>query len=498
MEFKSWLSDDKQSFLEDALAGLVAMHVTAYTEARKEPEKLRNATVDQNKKFKEPQRGLFDDDDAHAANVEKAKEIHKIQSGKRPEWNGCEITPISSYDKEIRALQIYAQESADHFAQVLLFSPLSANVNFGKHWDNFPVVMTVLVTEFPDKIKPKKATDKGKTAVEILQDRLAWFDQTKYGLGATVAGWKYNTIAHVWNNRHELKSKLDGIHKSGGSDADLILAMQGIPGVAPVKAGFIAQLIYGKAGCIDTHNIDIYSRAFPELKDELKDTLWQKKTGGEDNPIEIPANKDSVNRYAGTLDKLKKKGIGTRELWDVWVDFVGHMYKAILDGGRGLYAEIGPALNPKDPKYADLITTVPKERMLATGKKKQGNRVGVDTITGSDAGGGASLTHDLPAHHPYEMLKQLHKANRGDKDALPFATAVTRAPKMMGPRPAGLHYFEPAIDQDSGDVDQDRLKDLLKGYGDMGVDKMKRKMARKENIKKRADSQGSLFDLSGE
>ncbi|MGG2382983.1 hypothetical protein, partial [Salmonella enterica] len=86
------------------------------------------------------------------------------------------------------------------------------------------------------------------------------------------------------------------------------------------------------------------------------------------------------------------------------------MYKAILDGGKGLYAEIGPALNPKDPKYAGLITTVSKERMLATGKKQQGNIVGVDTITGSPSGGGASMTHDLPAHHPHDMLKQLHRA----------------------------------------------------------------------------------------
>lgn len=353
--------------------------------------------------------------------------------------------------------------------------------------------MTVLVTEFPDKIKAKKASDKGKTPVEILQDRLAWFDQTKYGLGATVAGWKYNTIVYVWNNRHELKSKMDAIHKGGGSDADLIMAMQAIPGVAPVKAGFIAQLIYGRAGCIDTHNIDIYSRAFPDLKGELKDSLWQKKSGKNDNPEDLPANRDSVERYTGTLSKLKDRGIGTKELWDVWVDFVGHMYKAILDGGKGLYSEIGPALNPKDPKYADLITTVPKERMLATGKKQQGDKVGVDTITGSNAGGGASMTHDLPAHHPHEMLKHLHKAARGDKDALPFATAVRREPKMMGPQPAGLHYFGPAIDQDSGDVDPDRLKDLLKGYGNEGVEKMKRKMARKATIKQDKDSRQSLF-----
>ncbi len=499
MKFKSWFEEEKLQFLDEALAGIVAINVGSLLEGRKEPDRLRNAVVNQDRIFTNPTRGLFDTDDEYKSTIDQAKQAHQISSGKRPDWKGCAVTPISAYDKEIRALQIYAGESADHFAQVLLFSPLSANVNFAKHWDNFPVVMTVLVTEFPDKIKPKRASDKGKTPVEILQDRLAWFDQTKYGLGATVAGWKYNTIVHVWNNRHELKAKMDSIHKSGGSDADLIMAMQEIPGVAPVKAGFIAQLIYGRAGCIDTHNIDIYSRAFPDLKGELRDDLWQKNRGkkGEDDGGGIEdssATRKAVDRYAGTLGKLKERGIGTRELWDVWVDFVGHMYKAILDGGKGLYAEIGPALNPKDPKYADLITTVPKERILATGKKQQGDKVGVDTITGSNSGGGASMTHDLPAHHPHEMLKQLHKAARGDSDTLPFATAVRREPKMMGPQPAGLHYFGPAINQDTGDVDPDRLRDLLRGYGSEGVEKMKKKMARKELLRQAQQSQRSLFD----
>lgn len=493
MKFSNWLKEDNLQFLNEALAGIVAINMGALlTEGRRDPDRLRNAVVTRNRKFTPPTRDLFDTDDQYKAKIDQAKQDHQLSMGKRPEWKGCEITPISSYDKEIRALQIYAGESADHFAQVLLFSPLSANVNFAKHWDNFPVVMTVLVTEFPDKIKPKRVSDKGKTPVEILQDRLAWFDQTKYGLGATVAGWKYDTIVYVWNNRQKLKAKMDAIHNKGGSDADLIMAMQEIPGVAPVKAGFIAQLIYGRAGCIDTHNIDIYSRVFPDLKDELQSDLWQKtknKSG-----LNQDSTRKAVDRYTGTLGKLKDRGIGTKELWDVWVDFVGHMYKAILDGGKGLYAEIGPALNPKDPKYADLITTVPKERILASGKKQHGNQIGVDTITGSSAGGGASMTHDLPAHHPHDMLKHLHKATRGDKDALPFATAVRREPKLMGPKPAGLHYFGPAINQDSGEVDPDRLKDLIKGYGREGVEKMKRKMATKAALKQEKELERSMFD----
>ena len=38
-----------------------------------------------------------------------------------------------------------------------------------------------------------------------------------------------------------------------------------VPGAQPVKAGFLMQLLWGKAGCIDTHNIDIYSKVFPDL-----------------------------------------------------------------------------------------------------------------------------------------------------------------------------------------------------------------------------------------
>lgn len=491
MHFKNWLGESRLRFLYEALTGLRDMYSFPLAEARKDPARLRNAGTG-GKLFVPPTRDLFSTDDEHDANVEAERQKHAAvqDAGKRKEWKGCPVTPISSYDKEIKALQVFAQSSADHFAQVLLFSPLSANVNFGKHWDNFPVVMTILVTEFPDKIKPTKAVDKGKSPVEILQSRLAVYDTPKYGLGATVAGWKYNTIVHVWNNRHELKAKLDGIHKGGGSDADLIMAMQEIPGVAPVKAGFIAQLIYGRAGCIDTHNIDIYSKAFPDMAGELDDSLWGKKKGGKkgEDEFDHPANRDSIERYTGTLDKLRGRGIGTRELWDVWVDFVGHMYKAILDGGKGLYADIGPALNPEDPKYAGLKATIPKERMLATGKKMNGNVIGIDTISGSDAGGGASLTHDLPAHEPHDMLKHLHKAEIGDKDALPFATAVKRDPKMMGPRPAGLHYFGPAMSQD-GEVDPDRLRDLLQGYGDQGIAKMQRKM------RKKADDKRTLFDL---
>jgi hypothetical protein len=493
MQFKEWYRPTE--FLEQALGGILAMNLRhRIDEGRKDPERLRNALVSRDGEDEGPKQqnlfGSLQSDDERKAEEEKERRDKFDQSGKRPEWNRCELTPLSSYEREIKGLQVAARSNADTFAQILLFSPLSANVNFAKHWDNIPVVYNLLVTLFPDKIKPVDAGDdkfKNEPA-KLLQKWMLPFSEKMYGLGATIGGWKYDTIAYVWNNRQELKRRLESIADSGGGDADLIMAMRDIPGVKPVKAGFIAQLLYGKAGCIDTHNIDIYGRAFPDMKGELNDKLWQKY--GKDTPRGNEVTKKTIQSYAGTLDKLKSRGIGTAELWDVWVDFVGRMYKAILPGG--LYTnKKGPALNPNDPKYKDIKTTVPKERILASGKKMKGNFVGVDTVSGDESGGGASLTHDLPRHHPHEMLKQLYKADRGDGDAADFTQAIIRQPKMMGPRPAAVHYFHPAVDPETGEVDPERLNDLIRGVGEIGGEKMRNKMQSRSDREK--EKRSTLF-----
>ena len=332
-----------------------------------------------------------------------------------------------------------------------MFSPLSANVNFAKHWDNFPVVMTILKTMFPDV-----ATKEG------LQTAIDGFGDKYYALAGTVAGWKYDTICYVWNNRERLYNELRAANKSG-SEIALLGELVKIPGVAPVKAGFIAQLIFGKSGCLDTHNIDIYTKVFPDMKDELNPELWQK--GGGKDGIETSKGIEGIKRYADTLKKLEKRGIGTLELWDVWVDFVGRMYKMITSGGRGLYADLDPALNPHDPKYAELKTNINKMRITSAGKKTDAI-VGVPTITGGTEGGGAGATHTIAAKDPLEALKQFDTMARGGKGE-DWARAV---PKFLnkhgipfdpgsGDKPAMQHYFGNAVS--GGEIDKDRIRDII-------------------------------------
>src|SRR5690606_8752940 len=105
-------------------------------------------------------------------------------------------------------------------------SPLSANVNFGKHWDNFPVLMSILRFYYPD----------GASA-EQLKQAVDAFGDAHSNLAGTIAGWKYNTITYIWNNRERLYSEIKAAAKKG-DDVDLLSALVKIPGVAPVKAGF--------------------------------------------------------------------------------------------------------------------------------------------------------------------------------------------------------------------------------------------------------------------
>ena len=294
---------------------------------------------------------------------------------------------------------------------------------------------------------------------EELQKTIKAFTDKYFAATATISGFKYDTIVHIWNNRESLFQKIKQAAK--GDDIKLLSALLPIPGVAPVKAGFMAQLIFGRSGCLDTHNIDIYTKVYPDLEPELNMSKWQKDT----SPRADKKNLEALKRYSSTLKKLNKRGIGTKELWDVWVDFVGNMYRMIVEGGHGLYGNLEPALNPNDPKYQDLKTDINKMKITAAGKKA-GGIVSVPTISGVGAGGGAGATHTIAAKDPIDILSAL---SRGE-DAPYWAKAIDRTVdpktgnpynKIMGGEPAATHYFGKALDS-KGKVDIDRLKRIIK------------------------------------
>lgn len=421
--FREWIDNNEAGV--GYVVSAIGRTILLLSEGRKNPERLRG------KEFKSAPM-LFSKDELNPTIQLPSKKILGA--------NACPITPLSGYEKHIKAIQQYAMAGPDQFAQTMIFSPLSANVPFAKHWDNFHVLMLILKHYFP------KTVD-----IPELRRIVDTFSDTWHALGHTIASFKLNTIAYIWNNKEKLFQELIDLSKEE-DDFKLIARLSQIPGVLPVKAGFMAQLLFGKAGCIDTHNIDIYSKVYPELIKDLDFRKWDRSEGG-------------IESYIKTLQKLEKKGIGTKQLWDVWVDFVEHFYKITSEHGGSMYADMGSALDPSDPAYQALKDIkIPKTRV---GQGFIKNAM-VPLVSGKH-GLGASATHLQT--DPDEILKQFnliyrqHKKGSEAASAIPYQVDKYGRPleKSIGmpTEPSSLHYFGKALDN-SGEVDPEYIKKIIR------------------------------------
>lgn len=428
MEFKKWIN------LSEGILGYVL--AACITEGRKSPETLRR---------KDFSSTLFDTTPKQILGPDE-----------------CPINPLSGYDTHIKSIQKFAFSGPEQFAQTILFSPLSANVPFTKHWDNFQVLMMILKHYFPNKVDPQK--------LEYIVDA---FNDKYHALAHTISGFKYKTIAYIWNNRENLFNELPKL-SSEGDDEKLIRRLSEIPGVQPIKAGFIAQLLFGKAGCIDTHNIDIYTKVFPDMADEFNEKKWKGKEG--------------AKNYVALLKKLEKeKKIGSKQLWDIWVDFVEYFYRLVSTHGKGIYADMGSSLDPNDPIYRAI-----KEKEIKIPKIKIGQstkkHVMVPVISGR-YGMGASATH--LQDDPDEMLRQFQRIQRGEEGStasrsIPFRTNQNDANASIGmpTEPSSLHYFGKAL-SNKGEIDPERIKHI--------IDKRQERGGKKAWSARYAKQQGTLF-----
>ena len=125
-------------------------------------------------------------------------------------------------------------------------------------------------------------------------------------------GNKHSTISYIKKNRTFLHKSMVKIIKAKKKDMalDLILLFLDIPGFGLPKAGFCVQLVAGKAGCLDVHNIRKY---LPE-EDPRKGTPSWLQTSG--NSPETKRRKAIVY-----LDLCQKIG-GTRFLWNEWCNHI--------------------------------------------------------------------------------------------------------------------------------------------------------------------------------
>ena len=142
----------------------------------------------------------------------------------------------------------------------------------------------------------------------------------KRGLNSSwIWGNKKTGLVYVRKNRKDLYNRMMQIIRSNKKDMelDMILLFLEVPGLGLPKAGFTCQLVAGKVGCMDVHNI---RKFLPDVDASV----------GTPSKFQTSGNSDAVKRKkAIEYIKLCKDVGGCKFLWNVWctdrsVDYPKH------------------------------------------------------------------------------------------------------------------------------------------------------------------------------
>ena len=140
-----------------------------------------------------------------------------------------------------------------------------------------------------------------------LPDLMA--EYRKKGLKSSwIWGNKITGLAYTRKHRNRLFIRMMRILKAKKKDCDLELLMLflEIPGLGLPKAGFVVQLVAGKAGCMDVHNL---RKHLPEID----------ASRGTPNYFQTSGNSDAtkLRKAIEYLDLTKSLG-GPKIMWNEW------------------------------------------------------------------------------------------------------------------------------------------------------------------------------------
>ena len=123
--------------------------------------------------------------------------------------------------------KIAARNDADSFFRVCLLAVASARIHSKTFWLSYINSINELMEE-------------GKTFDEIHE--IVPFMSMQF---------KRNALMHLQENRHELWNLMKSMNSNQFHD----YLCKTVPGLGPVKAGFIVQMCHNKLGCVDTVNL---------------------------------------------------------------------------------------------------------------------------------------------------------------------------------------------------------------------------------------------------
>lgn len=108
----------------------------------------------------------------------------------------------------------------------------------------------------------------------------------------------YDDLMQLWTTP---KKNLGGTQDT--KDAAMLMRLVQVPGLGAVKAGFVMQMMFGRVGCMDVHNLRRYRKV------DTKDFTF------------APTAKDLTKfKKLVTYVGLCKENRSTAKLWDSWCE----------------------------------------------------------------------------------------------------------------------------------------------------------------------------------
>lgn len=355
---------------------------------------------------------------------------------------------ISHFLRDQPMIAAFSQSSPENMASSIIFVLLTIRGSFQQVMQDFPLMMLILMGKFQGGMDEEGS--ELKNMIASLEGMLARKSpkaeqgpaekgtrtiRKGYGTGTTVFGWdrpfnKFKGISVIWNGREKLYNTAMGFVAKKDTVGLFEYFLRNIPGLGAAKVGFVVQLLFGEMGCIDMHNINLYSQFYTNRDGMRKspdktyspshidvsgqmtynpETGEQKKYTGDAPQVRQPASARNVGMYdklrkvmrssmpspntanekaidAGyvriiknymdVIEGLEKDGITTIKLWDYWVSYVAHIYaqpnkKSQPYATTGSMA--GTTMNINDPADEKLLTTkdnIPDRNAIVTQSKK--------------------------------------------------------------------------------------------------------------------------------
>jgi hypothetical protein len=180
---------------------------------------------------------------------------------------------LSHFVRDQPYIGAFAQASPENMASAIIFVLLSIRADFMHVMQTFPLLMSVLMTYYQDHplapgelevrlsemMRKQAARSHPNLRVTSQSDKVY---RKGYGIGGQVFGFKYDGITEVWNQRQRIYGSLMNLVFKKNTIAVFEYLLSNVKGVGPAKAGFCVQLIFGELGCIDMHNVNLYSQYY--------------------------------------------------------------------------------------------------------------------------------------------------------------------------------------------------------------------------------------------